>query len=272
VDLWGHLCDHFKKDHEVAEFDLPNNDITEYNDVRYKANADIDAIIHLAAQVRIDTAIKDPLSTFDINVGGTMNILEACRLNDIPKVLFASSSDIYGSAQYTPIDERHPLMSENPYGASKIAAERLCYAYGKTYGINVGILRCFNIYGPGQTAGVIPIFIKKALNGETLTIHGDGYQYRDYVYIDDIVRAYDLMLQLPYGYMANFGTGLRTPVRDIAEVVICTTGSLSRIEYTGTVERPTFDLIASCDDARKIGWKSTVNIKDGITRCVEALK
>jgi len=266
-----YLCNRFRQTHDVFEFDLPF-DIRDPSNVLTKVNSDIDAVIHLAAQVRIDKAIEDPLTTFNINVKGTELILEAMRLIDIPKLLFASSSDIYGSAQYTPIDEKHPLGSTNPYGASKIAAERLCYAYGETYGISVGILRCFNIYGDGQKAGVVPIFINRAIRGEPLVIHGDGSQCRDYVYIDDIVEAYDLMLHKDVKDAVNFGSGVSTSTKTIAENVLCVTGSLSKIEYTGGEERPTMTLVANRDRARDLGWVPIMYPRDGIQKIVEGFK
>lgn len=267
-----HLCDHFKKDHEVIKFDLPL-DVRCASDVLSKATQDIDAIIHLAAQVRIDNAIKDPLTTFNINVKGTQLILEACRLNDIPKLLFASTADVYGVPHDRTVGEYDPLLTTNPYGASKLAAERLCYAYGETYGINVGILRCFNIYGPGQSAGVVPLFVKKAMKGEPLPINGRGLQKRDYVYISDVVRAYDLMLHKDTKDAFNIGTGRGTSVRELAETIVCVTGSLSKIEYSLGDERPSGDLVASIWNARShLGWEPTVELKEGIKNVMESLK
>jgi len=267
-----HLCNHFTQTHKVIRFDLPQYDITDSEDVLGMLDPGVDAVIHLAAQVRIDRAIEKPYDTLTTNVEGTINVLEACRLNDVPKLLFASSSDIYGTARRSYIDEWHPLLSENPYGASKIAGEALCRAYGKTYGIDVGILRCFNIYGPGQTGGVIPLFVKKAMKGEPLTIHGAGRQCRDYVYVDDIVNAYDIMLQKSGWDAVNFGTGIKTSVRDLAETILCVTGSLSPLVFTGVEERSTYDLIADYQRARQVGWNPKVTLKEGIQNVMESLK
>ena len=267
-----HLCNHFSNGHEVTKFDLPKN-IRNYELVRESIHHDIDAVIHLAAQVRVDTAIKDPYDTFITNVEGTMNVLESMRLNDIPKLVFASTADVYGGNHSGPVGEYDTWGTTNPYGASKLAAERLCYAYGETYGISVGILRCFNIYGPGQQAGVIPLFVKKAMKGESLPINGRGLQKRDYVYISDIVRAYDLMLYTDVKGAVNIGTGIGTSVRDLAETVVCVTGSLSKIEYSLGDERPSGDLIASNFGASEdLNWRPQVPLKEGIKYVMESLK
>lgn len=269
-----HLCAYFASyDHDIVHIDRTLGiDVTDPYQMEKILISDIDAVIHLAAQVKIDEAIKKPVATYNINVHGTMCVLEAIRQAGINKILFASTADVYGNAQMATTNEYQPLLSTNPYGASKIAAERLCFAYGETYGIKVGILRCFNIYGPGQVAGVVPIFIKKALKGETLTIHGTGYQSRDYVYIDDIMRAYDMMLHKDVHDAVNFGTGLKTSIRDLAEMILCTTGSLSKIEYTGVEERSTFDLTADIQKARQLGWIPKISLKNGIKWCMEALQ
>ena len=126
---------------------------------------DFDAIIHLATQIHVDRSIVNPSETFKVNVEGKLKILEFSRINDINKILFASSSEVYGSAQYVPMDEDHPLAAKHPYGVSKVAADRLCYSYNETYDLGVDILRCFNFFGPRQKdsgyGGVIAIFLKR---------------------------------------------------------------------------------------------------------------
>ena len=118
------------------------------NDVYSKLPNDFDAIFHLAAQIHVDRSIVNPEETFKINLGGTLKILEFARMNDIDKILFSSTSEVYGSAEYAPMDESHPLSAKHPYGVSKIAADRLCYTYNETYDLGVDIIRCFNFFGP----------------------------------------------------------------------------------------------------------------------------
>ena len=161
----------------------------------------VDTVCNLAAQIHVDRSYIDPRLTYDINVNGTQNVLEAARFHDV-KVIQASTSEVYGSALYAPIDEAHPLNAPHPYGASKIAADRMCYAYQNAYNMDINILRFFNVFGPRQKdlgyGGVISIFTNKVLRGIAPTIYGDGEQTRDYTYVDDVVRAYDMVL--------NYGT------------------------------------------------------------------
>ena len=165
------------------------------NDVYSKLPNDFDAIFHLAAQIHVDRSIVNPEETFKINLGGTLKILEFARMNDIDKILFSSTSEVYGSAEYAPMDESHPLSAKHPYGVSKIAADRLCYTYNETYDLGVDIIRCFNFFGPRQKdtgyGGVIAIFINRVLQNKPPIIYGNGKQSRDYMYVKDAVDAYD---------------------------------------------------------------------------------
>lgn len=231
-------------------------------------NNDLDAVIHLAAQVRIDMAKSLPINTWEINVNGTLNLLELARRFDVPKFLFASSSEIYGSAQYLPMGEDHPLGTTSIYGASKIAGDRLCHTYAKTYGMDIGILRPFNIYGPGQIgAGVIPLFIEKVLSGHPPVIQGDGSQTRDYLFIDDMVSGYDAMLHAHDTGAVNFGTGVGTSVKTIAETVIEVCGAKLQPIYEGKPANTTSDLVANITRARVVlDWKPQVSLFDGIHR------
>ena len=197
------------------------------NDIYTKIPNDLDAVIHLAAQIHVDRSIVNPEETFEINVNGTLKILEYCRTNDINKILFASTSEVYGSAQYVPMDEKHPLGAQHPYGVSKVAADRLCYTYNETYDLGIDIIRCFNFYGPRQKdtgyGGVIAIFINRVLQNKPPLIYGNGEQTRDYTYISDVINAYDLILKTkgnPGKNGINFGSGSEVSVNKIAEVII----------------------------------------------------
>ena len=175
-------------------FKLIKGDIRDF-DLLEKIMRDVDVVFNLAAQIHVDRSYIEPVLTYEVNVRGTQNILEVARLHDAKKVIHASSSEIYGSAQYIPIDEKHPLNAPHPYGASKVAADRMCHAYIQTYGMDISIMRLFNIFGPRQRdigyGGVISIFTRRVLNNMPPIIYGDGQQTRDYTYIDDAIRAYD---------------------------------------------------------------------------------
>ena len=206
----------------------------------------MDAIFHLAAQIHVDRSIVNPQETFDINVTGTLKILEHARMNDVNKILFASTSEVYGSAKYVPMNEDHPLAAQHPYGVSKIAADRLCYTYNETYDLGIDIIRCFNLYGPRQKdsgyGGVIAIFINRVLQNKPPIIYGDGNQTRDYMYISDAVDAYDRVFKSsdnPGKYGINFGTGTENSVNEIAELVIKYSGNEKNLNMIHVDARPT---------------------------------
>ena len=207
-------------------FKFIHDDIS-HSEVYSKLPADLDAIIHLAAQIHVDRSIVNPEETFKINVNGTLKILEFARMNDIKKILYASTSEVYGSAEYVPMDENHPLSAKHPYGVSKIAADRLCYTYNETYDLGVDIIRSFNFFGPRQKdtgyGGVIAIFINRALQNKPPIIYGNGEQTRDYMFVEDAVNAYDKVLMAkgnPGRNGINFGSGTEISVNKIADLVI----------------------------------------------------
>jgi UDP-glucose 4-epimerase len=244
--------------------------------------SDLDAIIHLAAQIHVDRSIVDPQETFKINVEGTLKILEFARMHDIKKTLYASTSEIYGSAEYAPMDEYHSLSAKHPYGASKIAADRLCYSYNETYDLGVDILRSFNSFGPRQKdngyGGVIAIFIKRVLQNKPPIIYGDGNQTRDYMFVDDAISAYDKVLMSegnPGKEGINFGTGREISVNKIAEEVIKHAAENKELEAVHVDPRPieVRRLVADISKASKLlGFKPQIDFERGITLLVDWYK
>lgn len=296
--IGSHLCDKYVKDgHTVIcldnfmsgdllnirhlldyrNFKLIKGDVRDFG-LLERIIRDIEVIFHLAAQIHVDRSYVEPKLTYDINVMGTQNILEAARLHDVKKVIHASTSEVYGSAQYAPIDELHPLCAPHPYGASKIAADRMCYAYIKTYGMDISILRLFNTFGPRQRdigyGGVISIFTRRILNNAPPIIYGDGKQTRDYTYIADAIRAYDLILNhdKPLVEPINIGSGKELSIIDIANQIIGETGKSASINPVhvapriGEVNR----LIANTERAKALlGWKSEYNFENGLKQFIE---
>jgi len=258
-------------------FKFINDDIRNW-DRMMSMMAGVDAVVHLAAQIHVDRSIVEPKLTFDINVAGTQNVLEAARMHDVEKIIYASTSEVYGTAQYAPIDERHPLNAPHPYGASKIAADRMCHAYNETYGMNITIVRPFNLYGPKQKdsgyGGVISIFIKRALNNLPPVIFGDGLQTRDYTYISDMIEGYAKILdsRTKIESPINFGTGKEIRILDLAEKIIKITGtSLKPVhvqDRPGEVRR----LIADVTKAKNLGWTSKIDIDEGLNKLVDWYK
>ena len=260
-------------------FKLIKGDVRDF-DLLEKIIRDADVIIHLAAQIHVDRSILEPKLTCDINIFGTLNILELARRYDIGTVIHTSTSEVYGSAQYVPMDENHPLDAPHPYGASKIAADRMCNAYIQTYGVNVCIMRPFNTFGPRQRdvgyGGVISIFVKRSLNGEPPIIYGDGAQTRDYTYVEDLVEAYDLVLKYnkPISEPINFGTGKEVKIIDLANKIIslCGKGKIRPVHVAprpGEVKR----LVADYSKAKKLlGWEPKYTLDEGLKKFIEWYK
>jgi UDP-glucose 4-epimerase len=247
-----------------------------------KLPTDLDAVIHLAAQIHVDKSIVNPAETFDVNVTGTMNVLEYARMNDIKKILFASTSEVYGSAKYVPMDEEHPLAAQHPYGVSKIAADRLCYTYNETYDLGIDIIRCFNFFGPRQKdagyGGVIAIFINRVLQNKPPIIYGDGTQSRDYMYVSDAVKAYDKVLKSkgnPGKYGINFGTGTENSVNEIADLVIKHCGADQSLKPIHIDARPTEvqRLFADISKAKSsLNFEPEIGFDQGVSMLIEWYK
>jgi len=248
----------------------------------HKIPTDLDAIIHLAAQIHVDRSIINPKETFNINVDGTMKILEFARMNDIGKILFSSTSEIYGSAKYAPMDEEHPLSAQHPYGVSKIAADRLCYSYNETYDLGIDIVRCFNLFGPRQKdsgyGGVIAIFINRILQNKSPIIYGQGNQTRDYMYIYDAIEAYDKVLMStnnPGKNGINFGSGIEKSINEIAELILKLTGANKSLKAIHVDPRPTEvqRLFADISKAKKIlEFKPQIEFEKGISLLIDWYK
>lgn len=265
---------------DYRNFKLIKGDVRDY-DLVEKLMFDVNVVFHLAAQVHVDRSYIEPRLTYEVNVLGTQNILEAARIHDTKKVIHASTSEVYGSALYVPINEEHPLNAPHPYGASKIAADRMCYAYIRTYGMDISIVRSFNIFGPRQRdlgyGGVISIFTRRVLGEMPPIIYGNGLQTRDYTYVEDTVRAYDLILNHPEPLTEpiNFGTGSEISILDLANMIIELCGKKGKVEPVhvgpriGEVKR----LIADASRARQLlGWEAKYEFKEGLQTFIEWYK
>lgn len=296
--IGSHLCDKYiKEGHTVLcldnfmsgnltnirhlldfrDFKLIKGDVRDF-DLLEKIIRDVEVIFHLAAQIHVDRSYIEPRLTYEVNVMGTQNILEVARLHDAKKIVCASSSEVYGSAQYAPIDEKHPLNAPHPYGASKIAADRMCFAYIKTYGLNISILRLFNVFGPRQRdvgyGGVISIFTRRVLSNIPPIIYGDGHQTRDYTYIEDAVKAYDLALKHndPLTEPLNFGSGQEVTILDLANMIIDLCGKKKAIKPVHVEPRPgeVNRLIADATKAKSLlGWTSQYDLKEGLKEFID---
>ena len=231
-----------------------------------------DIILHLAAHISVDESIKDPGFTFRANIEGTYNVLEAVRKNK-NRLIYTSTCEVYGApVGKRLIDEITELRPHSPYSASKAAADRLSFSYFKTYGLDISIIRPFNVFGPRQRedefGALIPISVKRALEGKNLQIFGNGQQTRDYMYIDDVVQAYDLMVRLENtaGEVYNFGTGTETSVKEIVEYIAKKFGV--GVEHIEARPGEVTNFCADITKVKKLGFQPKVNIWEGIDKYI----
>jgi len=180
----------------------------------------VEILVHHAAQMDVRCSVADPVFDANVNILGLLNLLEAARGGSLRQVVFASTGGaIYGEQDTFPADEDHPPRPISPYGVAKLASERYLYFYHCEYGLDATCLRYANVYGPRQNphgeAGVVAIFSRLILDGENAVINGDGLQTRDYVYVDDIVRANIASLDRPGFATYNVGTGVETDVNNL---------------------------------------------------------
>jgi len=196
---------------------------------KFVSDNNIDVIFHLAAKARVQPSIEDPISFNETNVTGTLNLLKAAVDGNVKRFVFSSSSSIYGDVHITPTDEFHIAEPLSPYGAQKLIGEVYCKQFYRTYGLRSTCLRYFNVYGDRQNldgayALVIGKFIQQRLNGEPMTIRGDGEQRRDFTYVGDVVRANILSAlaetkEATRGTPINIGNGSNHSVNEIADMI-----------------------------------------------------
>lgn len=184
-----------------------------------------DVVFHEAARVSIRNSIDNFYDDANVNIIGTVNVIQAVIKNNVKKLIYASSMAAYGDADYLPINEKHPLNPNSPYGVSKLASEKYCLEMSKFFGFDTVVLRYFNTYGPKQTltpyVGVITIFINLLLTGKSPVIFGDGKQVRDFISVEDVADANILAMENDIKRdVFNIGTGLGRSVNEVAQLLI----------------------------------------------------
>src|SRR5215813_1123255 len=237
-------------------------------------------VFHLAAR-NIIVSTRNPREDYEVNIGGTLNVLLAAREADIPRVVYSSSTSVYGNPRYLPINEDDATNMLSPYAVSKFAGENYCKAFYESYGLSTAVVRYSNVYGTAQRpdnpyCGVVAKFFESAMAGEPLRIHGDGEQTRDFTYIDDVVEATLLAGINPKadGQVYNVGTGRETTINQLARTIIAITGSQVEPVY---VDRRDIDNIrrrvVNIEKMRReLRWVPSINIEQGLRRTYEWLK
>jgi dTDP-glucose 4,6-dehydratase len=238
--------------------------------------AEVDVIVNAAAESHVEKSIVEGASEFvTTNVEGTQILLDAIRETPVERFVLVSSSEVYGTARYAPMDEDHPLDPRSPYAATKAGGDRLAYSYFVTYGLPIVIARPFNNYGPRQhPEKVVPRFVAQALAGEALTVHGDGHASRDWLYVEDDAEAIVALIEAPLedvaGEVLNIATGQDLPVARIAELVLDAVGNpeadISFVEERpGQVDR---HVGATGKMERLTGWRARTDFAEGLERTV----
>jgi UDP-glucose 4-epimerase len=253
----------------IVEGDIRNKTAVEL------AMQGVEVVFHLAASVGNKRSIDFPIIDAEINVLGTLNVLEAARKEGVRKIVTSSSAGIFGELKTLPIKEDHPIEPDSPYGCTKLCEEKLCLSYAKLYEIEAVCLRYFNVYGPNQRfdayGNVIPIFVFRMLQNESILIYGDGEQTRDFVHVNDVVQA-NIKAANAHGVSGafNIASGTRVTINRLVEMVTKESKHRVKIEYgperAGDVRHSLADISLAY---QQINYSPLVNLESGVKEYVE---
>ena len=236
-----------------------------------------DIVIHLAATLGVINTEANPVKTLDTNMGGTRNILEGCRIHGVKKIIFSSSSEVYGEPAKIPISENDKPIPITTYGISKFAAEEYIKAYSRNYGLDYTIFRLFNVYGDEQNVDwVLPEFVSKAIKNQEIIIHGDGSQIRSFCYVSDIANGFSLALDNSNGEIINLGNDSEPiSIKDLALKIIRLANSKSTIKFLPFEQskRNRNEIMKRVPDIKKaitqLGYKPKIGLEEGIMKVID---
>jgi len=262
-----------KENIEIIQGDLRDSE-TILNAMR-----DINVVFHLGALIAIPYSYLRPREVIETNIMGTLNVLNAAKAANVKKIIHTSTSEVYGTAQYVPIDENHPLQGQSPYSASKIGADKIAESFHRSYSLPIATIRPFNTYGPGQSArAVIPTIISQALKSGTVYL-GSLHPTRDLTYTEDTVNAFIKVAESDksIGEVINIGSNFEISIGELADKVISLIGRDVKVISTEERIRPEKSevdrLWADNSKAKKlIGWEPTILLEDGLKRTIEWMK
>jgi len=237
----------------------------------------VDVVYHLAARVSVPASILYPREYNDVNVGGTVSLLEACRDVSVKRVILASSATVYGDQRAQPVNETMSTQPAAPYAVSKVAAEQYLFTLGALCGFETVALRIFNAYGPGQPlppahAPVIPQFMQQVAGSGSVMIFGDGAQTRDFVYIDDVVEALISAAQVDGvdRQLINVGSGVEISLNALVEAMATIVGNKANVLYNRTVSGGIARLVADVSKARQLlGYTPSTQLVTGLRKLIE---
>ena len=242
-------------------------------DIRWEMR-DCDMVYHLAAELGVVNSDIKPLNTLAVNIDGTVNVFRCALGTNVKKIVYTSSSEVYGEPREIPIKEDSPKSPVSIYGVSKLTAEMYAYGYVKEYGMDINPIRLFNVYGPGQGfEWVVPIFIQKVLNDKPPLVFGDGSQVRCFTYIADVVNGMETVRKKgKKGEAYNIANTDQITMKEIAELIIKVSEKNLKPKIVGfgketrTKEREIMKRIPSIEKLKSLGWKPEVNIQEGIKK------
>ena len=274
---WG-LLEDVQKD-RLNNIEVVSGDIRDPFKLR-KAIEGIDVVFHLAALIGIPYSYQAPDSYVDTNIKGTLDVLQACMDCNVSSVVITSTSEVYGTAKYVPIDEKHPLQPQSPYSASKISADAIAESFYRSFDLPVVIARPFNTYGPGQSVrAVIPTIITQLLCGSKDVKLGSLHPTRDLNYVDDICRGFIAIAKCEeaIGKVINIGSGDEISIKDLASLIIKLTGKDARVVSDNIRNRPEKSEVERLVCGNSLlkdttGWRPGVSLEDGLIKTIEWFK
>ena len=257
-------CDYF--DGDITDPDITKNVVKGY-----------DVVIHLAATLGVINTETNPVRTLDTNMGGTKNVLEGCKVHGVKKIIFSSSSEVYGEPTKIPINERDKPIPITTYGVAKFAAEEYIKAYSRNFDLGYTIFRLFNVYGDEQAVDwVVPEFVSKAIQDQDIIIHGDGSQTRCFCHVSDIANAFTLALEKADREIINVGNNSEPiSIKDLALKIIKLTNSKSKLKFLPFEEskRNRNEIMKRMPDIEKarmkLDYEPVISLEEGIMKVIK---
>lgn len=236
-------------------------------------------VFHLGSLIAIPYSYTNPMDFVQTNIVGSANLLSACLWNNVEKIVHTSTSEVYGTAIYCPMDEKHPLQAQSPYSATKIAADKLAESYCRAFGIPVAIARPFNTYGPRQSSrAVIPTIILQALHGDKIML-GSVEPKRDFMYVEDTVSGLIEVAKSvqSVGEVINIGCGREISIAELAQVILSVMGKEATILKEERRVRPEKSEVERlmCNNSKAmelLGWEPRISLKEGLRRTIDWFK
>lgn len=269
---------HGRRENLSSDIPFHQVDIRSTEFARLLADLRPDVVDHHAAQISVQASVRDPMLDAELNILGSLRLIEACRAAGVGKIIYSSTGGAaVGEPRYLPVDEAHPVSPLSPYGISKHSVEHYFTYYWETFKLPSTILRYPNVYGPRQDpegeAGVIAIFTQRMLAGEPVTINGDGEQTRDFVHVADIVRANLLALDHGDGEMYHIGSGVETSINTIFTQLARATGYTLEPRHAPALPGEVRSIALDPGKAEhELGWRVEMPIEAGLANTVDALR